>query len=161
MTRAGIVPLVAAVALVSAEAANAALTPSQYHAQANAICTSAQAKEKALGGSKPMTNAQLAKLVIDAGAIMSWRYSALRALQPPASLVAAHRKALWSTYDILTPWTSLVTAVKAGTDPKTAAAATLGKNYVNLVIRAAVAWNATGATACGTRSFDVSFGSGK
>jgi hypothetical protein len=111
--------LVVAAALVLAPAASSALTPAAFRSQAGAACATAKAQLTA--SAKPMmtttsilTNAQFEAYFASASPISQQEYAVLRALQPPASLVAPYRRALWDLWKLNALAADEVTKVRAG-----------------------------------------------
>jgi len=144
--------LFAAAALMLAAAASAALTPRAYRAQANAACAKANAQLTALGQLKQTaTNADVAKL-LTAGIAISWQeYTSLYALQPPASLVDAHRSALWAIWHMNVAAADALKQIQGGTDWKTVALRGSSRSdSLNRDLHDA--WTAAGATVCANNS---------
>jgi hypothetical protein len=156
--RLGLTALFAAAALALAAAALGALSPSDYRAQASAACAKANKQGKALGLDQPKTSAaEVEKSVAAALAINRQRYATLRALQPPASLAAAHRRALGIVAQEISLVAGEVKQMQAGTAPFTVLAKS-GATGLRLLIREASAWGAAGVAVCSSGGFDVSTG---
>ncbi len=140
--------LLAAAALAFAAAASATLTPSAYRAHANAACAKAHAQLNSLGQlSVRSTNADFAKLLAAAVAISWQEYTSLRALHPPASVLAPHRRALWAIWHINVAAADELKQVQGGTDWKMVAMAG-GSSTDSLNSELHDAWTAAGATVC-------------
>jgi hypothetical protein len=155
-----VVGVCAVAALVSVASSSAVLSPGAYRAQANAACAKTQAQEKALGQMNGnATNAQVetyTAALLQAG----WQeYTTLDALQPPASLLAAHRTALWALWKLNTLSAAELKQMQAGTDWVTALNSH-GKK-LQLLSDWYKAWVTAGVTVCGSGSISVSVGFGK
>jgi hypothetical protein len=141
--------LVAAAALVLAPAASSALTPAAFRSQAGAACASTKARLAALA--KPTTsnptNAQLAAYFATALPISRQEYAVLRGLQPPASLVASYRRALWDLWKINALAADELSQLRAGKSwiavgqSESAKATTLEKDWQRV-------WTTVGVPAC-------------
>jgi hypothetical protein len=157
----GLVSLCAVAALVSAAAASAALSPSAYRAQANAVCAKAKAQQKTV--QQVQVNPSTAAVAKSTAANLQWawqEYTALYALQPPASLVAAHRTALWALWKLNTMTADALKQMQSGTDWQTALDAH-GATKLQLIGDLYKAWGAAGLTVCGSGSISVSVHFGK
>ncbi len=151
-----VVALCAVAALVSAVSSSAALSPSAYRAQANAACAKTKATEKALGVMPG--NATNAQVETYTAALLqaSWlEYTTLDALQPPASLVAAHRTALWALWKMNNLNAAALKQMQAGTDWVTALNSH-GKK-LQLLMDWYKAWGTAGVKVCGSGSISVGF----
>ena len=160
MRAARLVAVCAAAALVSAAAASAALSPSAYRAQANAACAKAKAQQKSLGPlSSRSTTAEIATYFAANLQYTQQEYAALDALQPPASLVAAHRTALWALWTLNAMTATAVKQMQSGTDWTTALDAH-GAQKLQLLEQWYKAWGTAGVTVCasGSVSGSVQFG---
>jgi hypothetical protein len=144
-----VVALVAA--LMLAAPASAASTPAAYRAQANAVCAKANAQEKALtekqSKTPSTTSPSIAPVMAAALAIERKKYIALRALQPPASLVAAHRRALGYLWQALSLEAKAITDLYAAPDSQKPLQ-DYGKAILPLVGPSISAWRSTGALTC-------------
>jgi hypothetical protein len=156
-----LVAVCAAAALVSAAAASAALSPSAYRAQANAVCAKTKAQQNALGqlqGNPPTSDA--VKYVATSLQYTQQEYTALYALQPPSSLVAAHRTALWDLWKLNAFTSDALKQMQSGTDWQTALDAH-GATKLQLLGDLYKAWAAAGLTVCGSGSISISVHFGK
>jgi len=155
--RLGLTALFAAVALALAATAFGALTPSAYRAQANAACANANKQRKALGNLENASNPAIVKWVA-AGLVISRReHATLQALQPPASLAAAHRRALGFQAQELAIVEGELKQMHAGADP----VKVMGKNTLaglRLYGHELSAWAAAGLHVCSSGGFEVSTG---
>ena len=134
-------------------AAFGALPPSDYRKQANAACATANAQMKALQTTKTVAvgaasgQALVHRMEIANLAIAKQEYAALSALQPPASVLADHRRALRGMRKWVELQATIVNRIKAGTNPKKAEGA-----FVSYVFRhyGAVlqAWADAGVRVC-------------
>jgi hypothetical protein len=144
--------LLAAAALAFAAVASGALTPSAYRAHANGACAKAHAQLNSLGQLKQTaTNADFAKLLTAAVAISWHEYTSLRALHPPASLLAAHRRALWALWHINVAAADELRQVQGGTDWMKVAL-TGSSSTDSLSSELHDAWTAAGVTVCANDS---------
>ncbi len=163
MRAARLVAVCAAAALVSAAAAaaSAALSPSAYRAQANAACAKAKAQQKSLGPlSSRTTTPDIATYFAANLQYTQQEYAALDALQPPASLVAAHRTALWALWKLNVMTATAVKQMQSGTDWTTALNAH-GAQKLQLLEQWYKAWGTAGVTVCGSGSISGSVQFGK
>ena len=140
----GVTALLVAASLAIAAAASGALTPSAYRAQANAICQKALDDDATLARAGTHTAAQQATYLTGLVRVFNAEYTALSALQPPASLVAAHRKALWADWYWLRSLAAVAKVPGTMYTPGNPAWTT----YYKLYAKKSKAWAATGATAC-------------
>ena len=149
MLRAGLVSLAAAAALALAGGASAARTPTpaQYRAQATAICTTFASRIKALGDPLRATKRKETQLALEAYALQTQQYAALRALKTPASLKEA-RNALWYTYWVLGVEAKMAALLKNGTPLHSKATGVLAFKNLRNVTGADLAWKAAGIKAC-------------
>ena len=140
--------LFAAASLALAAVASGALSPSAYRSHANAACAKAHAQVNSLGQlSMSSTNADVAKMLAAAVAISWSEYTALRALHPPASLLDAHRRALWAIWHINLAAADELKQIQGGTDwMKVTMTGTSSTDSLNRELRDA--WTAAGATVC-------------
>jgi hypothetical protein len=139
--------LLAAAALAPAGVASAALSPSAYRAKANAVCAHAQTQLEALPNSQSSDPAAIAKELPAAVTIWTQEYAALRALQPPPSLVAAHRRGLWARWESLSLAVNVAKQLSSGADPE-AAISTWRAKLIGLTMAEAEAWKIAGVTTC-------------
>ena len=153
-----VVAVCAAAALVSAAAASAALSPSAYRAQANAICAKTKAQQNALGQLKgnPPT-ADVVKWVAAGLEYTQQEYVALYALQPPSSLVAAHRTALWDMWKLNAFTAEALKQIQSGTNWATALDAH-GATKLQLLMGWYKAWGSAAVTVCGSGSISAHWG---
>lgn len=157
MRRLGLTALVAATALALAAAAFGALSPSAYRAQANAACAKAKKQTKALGQLENPSAAAIEKQIAAALAISRQEYATLRALQPPASLAAAHRRALGLHAQGLAIVEGELKQMQAGADPIKVIDKS-GPTSLRLLGRELSAWAAAGVTVCSNADLDFSTG---
>jgi hypothetical protein len=143
----------AAAALVVSAAAFGALSPSEYRKQANAACATANAQMKALATTKNVAvgaaagEALVHRMEIANLAIAKQEYAALSALQPPASLLADHRRALRGMRKWVELQTTIVNQIESGANPKKAEGAFL--SYVFHQYGAVLqAWADAGVRVC-------------
>ena len=144
----------AAAALALAAVASGALTPKDYRAQANAACAKANVQSKALGQLENPSAARVEKWTIAGLAIGRQKYASLHALQPPASLAAAHRRALGLLSQELAIVAKEVAQMQAGMDPIKAIDA-MGLTGLRLVMRESAAWGSAGVAVCSSGGFSV------
>jgi len=150
MFRAGIISLIAAVALVAAAGAQAALTPGQYRAQTTAICARTKTRVAAL---KPtptisVTRAHGAALLAKRLVVTRDEYMAFRALTPPASLATMHSKILWDLWKTYNADARLVQQMRgAAGDPYTLASSEM-KSTSSYWFDLTDQWDALGNTNC-------------
>ena len=149
--------LVAAAALALAAAAFGALTPSAYRAQANAACAKAGKQRKALGQLENATNPEIVKWVAAGLVISRQQYATLHALQPPASLAAAHQRALGFEAQELAIVEGELKQMNAGADP-VKVMNKVGFTGLRLYGRELSAWAAAGVRVCSSGGFEVSTG---
>jgi len=135
---------IVAASLALAASASAALTPSAYQARANAICQKALDDDATLARAGTHTTAQQATYLTGLVRVFNAEYTALSALQPPASLADAHRKALWADWYWLRSLAAVAKVPGTMYTPGNPAWAT----YYKLFAKKSKAWAATGATAC-------------
>jgi hypothetical protein len=143
----GLTTLIVAASLALAAAAPGALTPSAYQAQANAICDQALNQDVALSRAGMTTAAQKTAYYTGLVRVFDGEYKALLALDPPASLAAAHRKALWADWYWLRAL-SKVAKLPAGGTVHDAASNAAWVSYSELYKQKSKAWAAAGAHHC-------------
>ena len=137
-----------AAALALAAVASAALTPSAFRARASAVCAKGTAQDKALGSlSLNATNVEVAKYLASDVGFARQEYASLRALQPPPSLVLAHRAALWALQQVLVIADAELKKMRAGADAMKVLVASKPKAD-SLWRDWSGAWNAAGVAAC-------------
>jgi hypothetical protein len=155
--------LFTAAALMLAGAAFSTLTPSAYRAQANAACAKAKAQASALGTQENPSAAEFEKYSAASLVIGQRKYVALRALQPPASLLAAHDRALWFLWKELAIDVKRIEQLQAGMNLTKVLKEP--SNGFELVLDESKAWGAAGVQVCGSGKISAHFkfgsGSGK
>ncbi|HVN62546.1 MAG TPA: hypothetical protein VMT59_14905 [Gaiellaceae bacterium] len=140
---------VVAVALALPAVASGALSPSDYRVQAGAVCAKAKAETMALGQSgASLTTANFLPLYAGTLAIDQEEYASLYALQAPASLVDAHRRALWALWQSNRILAGQVKKLRAGVDFVTALKEN-GATVRRLAGEWTNAWRDAGVPACG------------
>ena len=112
--------LLAVAALALTATASGALTPSQYRARLGTICEKVEAQTKALGNGQPMSRTQIVQFLAARLGVMRQEYMSLRALQPPATLAAAHRRLLVAAWTTVNLDTKAVGQMQRGADPNAA-----------------------------------------
>lgn len=141
--------LLAAAALASAAAASAALSPTAYHAAADAACTQAKTHIRALAGKTSQNPAKVERYRAAELVIEGREYATLRALEPPASLLAPHRRALWDLWLAYVHDTRYVQDLKAGEGLLAATKdAYAGFDGIAVLMDQDKAWTQAGASAC-------------
>ena len=157
MRRLGLTALFAAAALAPAAAAVGALSPSAYRAQANAACAKANKQRKALGQLETASSPEIVKWVAAGLVISRQTYATLRALRPPASLAAAHRRALGLEAQEIAIVAGELKQMQAGADPDKVMAKS-GLTALRLYGREVSAWAAAGVAVCASGGISVSTG---
>jgi len=105
------------------------------------------------------STAQVAKDLATTLEYTRQEYAALYALQPPASLVALHRIALWALWKLNAMAADEIKQMQSGTDWMTAEKAH-GATKLQLVGRWFGAWSSAGVAVCGG-GIDISVHFGK
>lgn len=147
--------LLAVFALVLPAVAPAALTPGGYRAQARAICAKTKAQTTALGNGQPMSRSQIVQFLAARLGVARQEYISVRALQPPATLAATHRRLLWNMWEVLSLDTKAVGQMLRGADPDTALGNEWGSSAY-MSTDTAVTWAELGVVSCeNANSFTV------
>jgi hypothetical protein len=139
------VALVLTLAGVLAAVATASMSPAVYRASANAACTKANVKQKLLGS--PKTKAQFLGFLELSIPIGRQELRTLTALDPPALLRPAHRRALGFIKRELALLDGLVVRIKGGADP-IAAFGKVTPEGNRLAAAENAAWRSAGVAAC-------------
>jgi len=133
------------VAAVAASSAVAALSPAQYRSDAASICKTSKRAIAALGS--PRSGPQI-KRFLEQTLPIGVRYTAsLRALDPPASLAAPHKRLLAIVVQEVDLVRAVVAKIHAGADPLQAFNASSAKG-TRLGNAENAQWRILGVKAC-------------
>jgi hypothetical protein len=143
--QAGSLAAAAALACIAAGATAAALSPSAYRAQANAICQHAKAQVVALP--HPKTHRQVGVYLESSLPIVRGEYTKLHGLDVPPALQAAHAQALAAFTKEVDLLAGVVAQIHRGADPVRAFAA-IDAREVALGKVEDAGWRKAGVTAC-------------
>ena len=161
MLRTGVIAIVAATALAPAAGASASLTPSQYRAQASAICTEAKTRIAAIQPKNSVSRAQGVAFLNARLGLLKEEYLSLRALQPPRTFAAKHTKILWDMWTMFKADAQTVQLIQRGAgDPYTIISDEM-RRTMNTSGDIFFKWEDLGVTSCeGVGSYSIGF-SGK